>query len=249
MVNLGAIIEARMGSSRLPGKVILEANNKPLIIHLVNRLKQSKLLKTIVVATTLNKKDDILCKILKKNKIFFFRGSENDVLGRIYLAAKKFKLKNILQVTGDCPLVDPFIVSQVIKTYQNNNFDFVSNANLRTYPIGMDLCVFSFKNLQKSSYLAKQKYYREHSTLFIRKKKNLFSHCNIMAPSNLHYPNLGLTLDENSDYLLIKNIFKRFKNKENTFSCLEIIDYLKKNKKLLNINKKVQRKKLPIIIK
>ena len=70
-----------------------------------------------------------------------------------------------------------------------------------------------------------------------------------MAPSNLHYPNLGLTLDENSDYLLIKNIFKRFKNKENTFSCLEIIDYLKKNKKLLNINKKVQRKKLPIIIK
>ena len=249
MINLGAIIEARMGSSRLPGKVILEANNKPLIIHLVNRLKQSKLLKTIIVATTQNKKDDILCKILKKNNVLFFRGSEDDVLGRIYLAAKKFKLKNILQVTGDCPLVDPFIVSQVIKTYESNNFDFVSNANLRTYPIGMDVSVFSFKGLQKCSHLAKQKYYREHTTLFFRKKKNLFSHCNLMAPNNLHYPNLGLTLDEGSDYFLIKNIFKKFKNKENSFSCLEIIDYLKRNKELININKKVKRKKLPIKIK
>lgn len=249
MINLGAIIEARMGSSRLPGKVILEANNKPLIIHLINRLKQSKLLKTIIVATTKNEKDDILCKILKKNKILFFRGSEKDVLGRIYLAAKKFKLKNILQITGDCPLVDPFIVSQVIKTYQNNNFNFVSNANLRSYPIGMDVSIFSFKDLEKCYHLAKQKYYREHTTLFFRKKKNLFSHCNLMAPSNLNYPNLGLTLDENRDYLLIKKIFKKFKNKENSFSCLEIIDYLKRNKKLININKKVKRKKLPIKIK
>ncbi len=248
MVNLGAIIEARMGSFRLPGKVILKVNNKPLIIHLVNRLKNSKLLKKIIVATTLNKKDDILCKILKKNNILFYRGSENDVLGRIYFAAKKFKLKNILQITGDCPLVDPFIVSQVIKTYQNNNFDFVSNANIRTYPIGMDVSVFSFKNLQKCFYLAKQKYYREHTTLFFRKKTFLFSHCNLMAPANLHYPNLGLTLDEPNDYLLIKNIFNKFKGKESIFSCLDIIEYLKSNKNLLNINKKVKRKKLPVKI-
>ncbi len=249
MKNLGAIVEARMGSSRLPGKVILEANRKPLIIHLVNRLKQTKLLKKIIVATTINKKDDILCKILKKNKILFYRGSENDVLGRIYFTAKKFKLKNILQITGDCPLVDPFIVSQVIKTYENNNFDFVSNANIRTYPIGMDVSVFSFKNLQKCFHLAKQKYYREHTTLFFRKKKNLFSHCNLMAPINLHYPNLGLTLDETKDYLLIKNIFNKFKDKENVFSCLDIINYLKSNKSILNINNKIQRKKLPIKLK
>lgn len=246
MIKLGAIIEARMGSSRLPGKVILEVNNKPLIIHLVNRLKHSKLLKKIIVATTINKKDDVLCKILKKNNILFFRGSESDVLGRIYFAAKKFKLKNILQITGDCPLVDPFIVSQVLKTYENNNFDFVSNANIRTYPIGMDVSVFSFKNLQKCFNLAKQRYYREHTTLFFRKNSFLFTHCNLMAPTNLHYPNLGLTLDEPNDYLLIKKIFNKFKDKESTFSCLDIIDFLKSNKNLLNINKKIQRKKLPI---
>ena len=98
----------------------------------------------------------------------------------------------------------------------------------------------SFKNLQKSFHLAKQ-YYREHTTLFFRKKK-LFSHCNLMAPTNLHYPNLGLTLDEMDDYLLIKKIFNKFKSNENTFSCLDIIDYLKSNKSLLNINKKIQRK-------
>ena len=141
-MKLGAIIEARMGSSRLPGKVMLNVNKKPLIHHLVNRLKETNSLQKIIVATTYNKKDDILCEYLKKNKIFFYRGSEEDVLGRIHSTAKKFNLKNILQITGDCPLVDPFIVSQVIETYKNNEFDFVSNANLRTYPIGMDVSIF-----------------------------------------------------------------------------------------------------------
>lgn len=246
--KIAALIEARMGSTRLPGKVMKQAINKPLIHHLINRLKFTRKLDKIIVATTNNKKDDELCRYLKINNIKFYRGSENDVLGRLYNAAKLFKIKNILQITGDCPLIDPSIVTQVINTYNNNDFDFVSNANIRTFPIGMDISVFNFKSLKKANFLSKRSYYREHSTLYFRKNKKMFKTCNIMAPDNLHYPNLGLTLDEKKDYYLIKKIFTKFRRNQNSFTCEQIINYLKKNKKIFNINKKVTRKKLPIKI-
>ena len=156
MINFGAIIEARFGSTRLPGKVMLKVNNQPLIFQLIKRLKFVKNLDQIIVATTLNKKDDVICDFLKKNKIKFFRGSEDNVVDRVLNAAKKFKIKNIVQITGDCPLIDPYIVSQVIETFKSNNFDFVSNANIRTYPDGMDVSIFSTKNLNKLSKLTKK---------------------------------------------------------------------------------------------
>jgi len=248
MKKISAIIEARMSSTRLPGKIMKIANKKPMILHLVNRLKKVSSLYRIIIATTTNKNDDILCNYLKKKKILFYRGSEEDVLGRVYYTAKKFNVKNILQITGDCPLVDPNLTSQVINIYLNNNFDFVSNANIRTFPVGMDVSVFNFKSLKKAHFQSRQKYYREHSTLFFRKKKNIFKICNVMAPNNLHHPNLGLTLDEPKDYQLIKKIFYNFRKKEEDFTCLEIIDFLKQNKSIRNLNIKVKRKKLPIKI-
>ncbi|MDA7810729.1 glycosyltransferase family protein [Candidatus Pelagibacter sp.] len=249
MINFGAIIEARLGSTRLPGKVMLKVNNQPLIFQLIKRLKFVKNIDQIIVATTLNKKDDVICDFLKKNKINFFRGSEDNVVDRVLKAAKKFKIKNIVQVTGDCPLIDPYIVSQVIETFKSNNFDFVSNANIRTYPDGMDVSIFSTKNLNKLSKLTKNKFDLEHVTLYFRRKKNIFSHCNIMAPLNLHYPKLGLTLDEKNDYHLIKVIFKKFRKFRKPFTCLQIIEFLKKNPHFLMINKKVKRNVLPLALK
>jgi len=246
MKKYGAIIEARMGSQRLPGKVMMKINGKPTILLLINRLKQVEDIKKIVVATTVNKKDDVLCNFLKINKIKFYRGSEEDVLQRVVNAASIYKIKNIVQVTGDCPLVDPSIVSQVIRTFDHNNFDYVTNSNIRTYPDGMDVAVFSAKNLKKISNTTKNSHDREHVTLYFRRKNNNFSICNIMAPYNLHYPDLGLTLDEIKDFILIKKIFKKFKKNQNTFSCLEVINFLKKNPELLKINRTVLRKSLPI---
>jgi len=246
IVNYGAIIEARMGSLRLPGKVMLEANNHPLIYQLIKRLKYINNLDQIIIATTSNKKDDLFCNYLKKKKIKFFRGSEDNVLERVLKTAQKFNVKNIVQITGDCPLIDPQIVSQVIATFKNNKFDFVSNANIRTYPDGMDVSVFSTKNLKKAYNLTKNKFDLEHVTLFFRRKKNIFSQCNIMAPINLHYPKLGLTLDEEKDYKLIKIIFKKFKKSRQPFTCLDIVNFLKENQYLLKINKNVARKSLPI---
>jgi len=202
-----AIIEARMGSSRLPGKVMMPINKIPMIILLIDRLKQVKYLDKIIVATTKNPNNDKLCGLLKKNRINFFRGSEEDVLNRVLECALKFKVQNIVQITGDCPLIDPEIVSQVIATHKNNKLDFVSNSTIRTYPDGMDVCVFSTKNLIKTSKLTKNKHDLEHVTLFMKRKKKLFNQLNIMAPQSLNLPKLGLTLDECNDYRLINIIF------------------------------------------
>ena len=249
MIKFAAIIQARINSSRLPGKVMLKVNQKPLIFHLIKRLKIIKDLDEIIVATTESSKDNQLCNFLKKKKIKFYRGSETNVLDRVLKTAKHFKVKNIVQITGDCPLIDPYIVSQVIKTFKFNKFDYVTNANIRSYPDGMDVAVFSKKNLQKAANLTKNKFDLEHVTLFFRRKKNIFSICNIIAPMNLHYPKLGLTLDEKKDYELIKLVFENFKNYKKPFTCLEVINFLKKNPKFFLINTKVKRKKLPLNVK
>ena len=180
-MKYAAIIEARMGSSRFPGKVMMNVNKIPMIILLIDRLKQVKNLDKIIVATTTNENNNKLCNLLKKNKINFFRGSEENVLGRVIKCALKFKVPNIVQITGDCPLIDPEIVSQVISTHKNNKSDFVSNSTIRTYPDGMDVCVFSTKNLIKTSKLTKHKRDLEHVTLFMKRKKKLFTQINLMT--------------------------------------------------------------------
>ena len=167
---------------------------------------------------------------------------------RVIDASKKFKIDNIVQITGDCPLIDPEIVSQTLNTFEKNNFDFVSNSIYRSYPDGMDVCIFSSKNLSKSYKLTSSKFDHEHVSLFMKRKKKLFSQCNLVASENLNYPNLGLTLDEKKDYELIKIIFSKFWKKRKNFSCKEIINFLKLNRQYASINKSVKRKKVPFRI-
>ena len=244
MIDFAAIIQARIGSTRLPGKVMLEVNNQPLIYHLIKRLKFVKNLDSIIVATTTEKKDDIICDFLKKKKIKFFRGSENNVVDRFLKASKKYDIKNIVHVTADCPLIDPHIVSQVIETYKSNNFDYVSNSNIRTYPDGMDVHVFSFKALKRNIKFVTNKLEKEHVTLGIKNRPKKFKIKTITSTKNLFLPQLGLTLDEKDDFKLIKKIILYFEKKKNYFfSCKEIIHLLKKKKKnWMKINHHVVRK-------
>tara|TARA_B100000900_G_scaffold411973_1_gene432772 strand:- start:32506 stop:33252 length:747 start_codon:yes stop_codon:yes gene_type:complete len=248
-MKFGAIIEARMNSSRLPGKVIIKIKGIPTIILLIDRLKEVNKLDKIIVATTTSKKDDKLCEILKKNNVSYFRGSESNVLERVLNTAKKFKIKNIVQITGDCPLIDPEIVSQNLLIYEKNKFDYVSNSNVRSYPDGMDVAIFSTKILERAFKKTSNKYDLEHVTLFIRRNPNLFSICNILSPQSLFLPKLGLTLDEKDDFLLIKKIFNKFWKRRRDFSCLEVVNFLNKNKNFLKINSKIIRKKTPFIDK
>ena len=242
-MKLGAIIEARMNSSRLPGKILYKAAGKSFLQHLIDRLKKIKQINKIVIATTLNSQDDALITLAKKNKILFFRGSENDVLSRVLGASKKFKIKNIVNITSDCPIIDVDIISQAIDTFRINKVDFVSNSDFRSYPDGMDVSICRSESLIKTYKMTKNKKYREHVTLFIKHNKRIFKQINIVAPKNIFWPSLGLTLDEYSDYVFLKKIIEYFYKKKNYFfKCHEIIDVLNKNRKWLKINSKVKRK-------
>jgi spore coat polysaccharide biosynthesis protein SpsF len=242
MKNL-AIITARMTSTRLPGKVLLKVNKIPMIKILIDRLKKSKLIDDIVVATTNNRSDDILINFLKKNKIGHYRGSEENVLKRVVHASKIKNAKTITLITGDCPLIDYNLVDQCINTFKYNKCDFVSNANIRSFPDGMDVQVFKASSLYSSLKNSKKSKEFEHVTLHMRLNPKKYKTINIVAGSDLQYPKLGLTLDEQGDYLLIKNVIQHFWKKNNKdFCCKEIVEYLNKNKRLLNYNADVKRK-------
>jgi spore coat polysaccharide biosynthesis protein SpsF len=239
-MKIVATIEARMTSSRLPGKVMLNVLNKPILSYLVDRLKTISLIDEIVLATTSNKSDDILEEFANKNKINCFRGSENNVLERVINAGLEVNADLIVEVTGDCPILDPLIVDQTIRVFLNNNVDYVSNNHIRSYPDGMDVQVFKLQTLIQSSKLTNDKLDQEHVTLFIRNHPELYSKINLVAPHNLHWPDLGLTLDEESDYILLKTIIENFNGLN--FTCSQAIDFIKQNPYLLEINKQVKRK-------
>jgi spore coat polysaccharide biosynthesis protein SpsF len=242
-MKIGAIIEARMSSTRLPGKVLFSVKNKTMLELIINRIKLVRKIDKKIIATTTNFNDDKLVKWCKSKKISFYRGSEHNVLNRVYLAAKKYKLDVIVLITGDCPLVDHNIISQVLLTYLNNKADYVSNAHIRTYPDGMDVQVINFNSLKKSTQIAKSNLEKEHVTLNIRRNPKIFKHLYVMAPEKLHLPKLGLTLDEKEDFILIKKIINHFYKKKNySFSCEQIVDLLKIKKNWIKINSSVKRK-------
>jgi len=248
MSKFAAIIEARMNSSRLPGKILYKSCGKPLLEHLINRVKNVKKINKIILATTLNPEDDILIKFAKKNKILYYRGSEQNVKKRVLDAATKYKVKNIVGITSDCPIIDINLIYQVINTFEIHKVDFVSNCDFRSYPDGMDVAVYKYQALKKSYNLTKSTYYREHVTLFIKHNKKIFSQINIFAPENVNYPKLGLTLDEYKDYILINKIIRFFyKKKKQFFSCEDVVEYINSNKKLKKINSTIKRKKIKFV--
>ncbi len=237
-----AVVEARMTSSRLPGKVLLEAGGKPLLEHLILRLKSVKSLTGIVLATTINDDDDILEEFALKNEIEVYRGSEDDVMIRVIEAAESVNADIIVEITGDCPIIDPQLVEQTIKVFEANGADYVSNNNIKSYPDGMDTQVFWLDVLKKSASMTSNKLDHEHVTLHIRQNPQLFSQLNLIAPPEICWPELGLTLDEHDDYILLKKIIESIGHQNQLFSCLDVVNFLKKNSDLVSLNDAVVRK-------
>ena len=246
--KVSAIIEARMSSPIEPlEKVMMPICQIPSIHYLINRLKFVNELDDIIVATTTNKNDDILVKYLKKMNLKYFRGSEENVLDRVYKTAKHFHVKIIAQITGDCPIIDPRLISQAINTYLNNKADYVSNSTIRSYPDGMDVAIFSRNNvLAKVRLNTKNKNDLEHVTLYYKKNPKKFKLLNILAPYEHHLPKLGLTLDEYDDYKLICKIADKLHSKKKSFTLDDILNFLEKNKHIMKINKNVRRKKVKL---
>jgi len=233
-----ASIEARMTSSRLPGKVLMQAINEiSMLEFMIQRLKKSQLVNQIIVATTINDADDTIFSMCKKLSINCYRGSEDDVLLRVLNAHKSVNSQIVVELTGDCPLIDPKIIDQAIDIYLNNNFDFVSNGHIRSFPDGVDVAVFSFDILKEISTKTKEPYDRENVSSYIYRSGE-YSLKAIIADKELFWPELRFTLDDKVDYYLIKKIIDHFyPSKKFDFFTKDIVNYLKENKQLLELNK------------
>jgi len=240
-----ASIQARMGSSRLPGKVLKNVLDKPLLQVLIERAKKSILLDKIVVATSTEPQDDLIESLCRSLGTDFFRGSEDDVLERVYLAHHHMSTDIVVSLYGDCPLIDPKIIDTVIVAYlANEPCDYVTNLDPKTYPAGMELEVYPFKTLERAHNETTDPEDREHSSRYFRIRPDEFKHIYVGAPPSLSYPQLQVLLDENRDYELIKNIYEGLYPKNPEFGCRDIIDFINSNRDLLELNRGVIRRKL-----
>jgi len=233
---IAAIIQARMGSSRLPGKVLLDLCGKPVLWHVFNRVSQSELLTTVIIATTTNPEDDAIEQYCISEEIPVFRGSSDDVLDRYYWCAKKIGADVIVRITADCPLHDATVIDTIIREFLDGNHDFVTNTFEYTYPDGLDAEVFSFASLEKAWSSARLPSEREHVTPYIRNSPG-FTKKNVVAENP--YPPYRLTLDQQEDFEFISRIFKGI-GKVN-FSLDETTEFISKHADLLRINQNIVR--------
>ena len=240
MNNYGIISQARMTSTRLPGKVLLKVLDKPLIQYHVERLQWSNL--PIYIATTTNKTDDAIIDFCKELNISYYRGDEHNVLSRFYECALKNKLDVIVRVTSDCPLIDGKIIQEAVKQYMewNNSTIYYSNCLKRTFPRGFDFEIFSFKALKEAVENATDQSELEHVTPYIntnRSGKIILKHFVYKKDESAY----RLTVDTPEDFELIKELIENFNCEKKGTS--EVIRLLKLNPHLTKINQHIEQKK------
>lgn len=241
-LNIIAIIQARVGSTRLPNKIFLPLINKPILWHVYQRVTKSILINKTVIATTDLKEDDIVEKFCIKNSIEFFRGSSEDVLSRFYYTAQKYNADIVVRITSDCPLIDSKIIDLVVEKLIKNNADYASNVLERTFPRGYDAEAFTFEALTKTFHQANAKFEHEHVTPFIYNNPNQFKL--ISLKNEQDYSKFRLTVDTKEDYELIKIIYESLYEDDNNFGLNEVIQFLNKNVELVKINEHIEQKKL-----
>lgn len=242
-MKIVATIEARMTSSRLPGKVLLPALGRPMLGHLIARLKAVPSIDEIVLATTVNHTDDILEDFGMQEGIKVFRGSEEDVMSRVIGAADSAHADVVVEITGDCPIIDPDLVEQTIRVFKRNeNAVYCANSFFSSYPDGMDTQVMTLDALTRSFAMTEDPIDREHVSRHIVQNPQLFPHVYLIAPPSLHWPGLGLTLDEPADYELIRTLIENLAVDNLLFSCGDVIRFLRANPQVLKLNEMVARK-------
>ena len=231
-----ATIEARMGSTRLPGKVLMEAFDKPMLELMVERLRRVPSLDGIVIATTVNAPDDPIVALARRIGVDWHRGSEMDVTARLLGAADEHAIDVIVETTGDCPLIDPAAVEDCIRAYLESGVDYVSNVLERAYPIGMDTQVFATEVLKDVDKRTHDPFDREHGAVFIYRNLDLYTVKNVPAPPELTDPELRLTLDTPEDYELITRVFDELYPGNPAFDLADILALLRRRPELRALN-------------
>lgn len=245
-MKIGAIIQARTSSTRLPEKILKYLpyeSNITVLQQVIRRLKPSLLLNEIIVATTMDNNDAKVVSIAEKEKVNYFRGSMDNVIERYYLAAKENSLDVIIRITSDCPCIDHNIVDLVIEKHLENQSDYSSNTLFRTFPDGLDVEVINYNALEKCYKNAKDVLEKEHVTQYIHNNSDLFKIDNIEASDELYGPHLRITLDTEEDYALLCSIYDYLYNEDVFFNAKSVVKLLQDKPWLKIINKKIVDKK------
>jgi spore coat polysaccharide biosynthesis protein SpsF len=235
--NIVAIIQARMGSTRLPGKVLMDVCGKPILEHVIERTKKCKEIDSIVVATTNRVEDKVIIKLAKKCKTKSFTGSEKDVLDRYYQAAKKFNANIIVRITADCPLIDSLVIDKVVKYHLENQREVDYTTKPRAYPEGLDVEVFSFEILKKAWKEAKKPSEREHVTPYILNHPEIFYLSELSNDINNDFSSMHWSVDEEQDLKFVKKIYKKLYKDGEIFYMEDVLKLLKEQPELMEINK------------
>ena len=236
-----AIIQARMGSTRLPGKVLLDLAGEPMLVRDMNRLSRVETLDEVVVATTVGPADDAIVDLCQAREWLYFRGSEEDVLDRYYRAAQEYQADAVVRVTSDCPLIEPEVVGQVVKAFleRQPELDYASNtAPERTFPRGLDIEVMRFDALERAWHKDDNSGWREHVTPYIRRHPERFETYGVLNKEDLS--RMRWTVDTPEDLAFVRRVYLHFGH--DRFSWRDVLSLLDKHPEWLAINQNVEQK-------
>ena len=237
-MKISAIVQVRTSSTRLPEKVLKElpeGSGITCLEQVIRRLKQSKKLNGIIIATTTEKADDRIVSIAKKENVKFFRGSEENVLSRYLFAAIENDVDIIVRITSDCPCIDAAIVDRVINSHlklREVYIDYTANTLIRSYPKGLDVEVFDTNILKDVYHVAESDYDKEHVTPYIYNRPGIYRLNAVKAPKELYAPNIRVTLDTIEDYIFLCMIFDYLYPKNKYFNAYDIVNLLREKKEV-----------------
>ena len=232
-----ASIEARMASSRLPGKVLMDINGRPTLARVVDRLRQVSAVDGVVVATTTAPSDDVVARWAEAEDVAIFRGSEEDVLSRVVGAQRAMCSDIVVEICGDCPLIDAEVVDLAIRSYLANDVDVVTTGRVPSFPNGIDVEIFSLDLLGAVAESVDDPAVREHVSLHFYERPDAYRVCHLIAPQRWCRPDLRLVLDYPQDHALIDRIYRRLEPAHGgTFGLDAVIGLLASEPELAQIN-------------
>jgi spore coat polysaccharide biosynthesis protein SpsF len=235
-MNVVAIIQARMGSTRLPGKVLMDLGGKTVLARVVDRLRRATRVKEIVVATTDSAADEAIVRECHQLEVLTFRGSEFDVLDRYHEAARVFAARAVVRITSDCPVIDPELVDETVRMFHDQRADYASNSLMPSYPRGLDTEVFTTVALERAWREAREPYQREHVTPYFYEHPELFNV--ISLRSRIDYCRYRWTLDTAADLTLLRKIYARF-GSQNDFDWRQAVRLMEREPELAELNSHV----------
>jgi spore coat polysaccharide biosynthesis protein SpsF len=240
-MRIVAIIQARMGSSRLPGKILQPLAGKTVLQHVIERVSASNMFDEIVVATTNRSIDNVVAEVVPPFGATVVRGDENDVLSRFGLAAHQSNAEAIMRITADCPLIDPDVLASMVGRFRNGDVDVVSNCVRRTFPRGLDAELFSRAALEMMLREATSAPHREHVTPFIYENPDRFRIASHEGPED--HSEYRLTLDTPEDFELLDRVFSAFADPD-AIRLADVIALLQSNPDWKLINAHIEQKKI-----